>query len=80
MKATGRKKLAGIGKQPGVVSSVRPELAGVSCRARFFSALLGAATLFRVRPGEKRGKKGGEQMETHWIVIVLGQLAGLLTG
>jgi hypothetical protein len=57
---------------------VRPELAGVWCGAHSFSAQVGAATLFRVLPAEKR--KGGERMETHWIVVALGQLAGLLTG
>ena len=59
---------------------MRPEFGGVPCGAHFFFASSAVATLSRVRIGRTAGMKGGEQMETHWIVVVLSQLAGLLTG
>jgi uncharacterized membrane protein YsdA (DUF1294 family) len=58
---------------------VRAELAGVSCGAHFFSVQVAAVTL-SASDRQKAGKEGRRAMETHWIVIVLGQLVALLTG
>jgi hypothetical protein len=68
-----------IGAMTAGIGPVRPELAGVRAGAHFFFPPGRATTLLRV--GRRNGEgKGATKLETHWIVVVLGQLAGLLAG
>ncbi len=64
---------------PAGIGIVRPQLSAVRGRAHFFSLSGPVATLFRVAPESGR-RREARDMETHWIVTLLGQLAGLLTG